>query len=68
MFIFWIRVYIGINMSKSIHITIRDFKGLTKEEIDKQASEPNSDLNKWAEKSRIKKEIKLERKNKRTEK
>ena len=36
-------------MSKSIHITIKDFKGLTKEEIDKQASDPNSDLNKWSE-------------------
>jgi len=52
-------------MSKSIHITIKDFKGLTKEEINRQASDPNSDLNKWNEKSKIKKEIKLERKKKR---
>jgi hypothetical protein len=51
-------------MSKSILITIKDFRGLTKEEIDKQASDPNSDLNKWSEKSKIKKEIKLERKRK----
>ena len=55
-------------MSKSIHITIKDFNNLTKEEIDKQASDPNSDLNKWNEKSKIKKEVKLERKKKRTEK
>ena len=51
-------------MSKSIHLTIKDFKGLTKEEIDEQAFEPNSDLNKWSEKSKIKKKIKLERKRK----
>lgn len=31
-------------MSKSIHITIRDFKGLSKEAIDIQASDSNSDL------------------------
>jgi hypothetical protein len=55
-------------MSKSIHITIKNFRGLTKEEIDKQASEPDSDLNKWSEKKRIKKEVKSERKKKRTEK
>lgn len=55
-------------MSKSIHVTIKDFKGLAKEEIDQQASDPNSDLNKWNEKSKIKKEVKLEGKKKRTEK
>ena len=55
-------------MSKSIHIAIKDFKGLTKEEIDKQASDPSSDLNKWSEKSKIKKEVKSERQKKRTEK
>ena len=55
-------------MSKSIHITIKDFKGLTKEEIDKQAADPNSDLNKWSEKKKIKKEVKLERRIIRTEK
>ena len=55
-------------MSKSIHITIKDFKGLTKEKIDKQSSDPNSDLNKWNEKSKIKKKVKSERKKKLTEK
>jgi hypothetical protein len=55
-------------MSKNIHITIKDFKGLSKTEIDKQASDPNSDLNKWNEKSKIKREVKLERKKKRIEK
>jgi len=49
-------------MSKSIHITVKDFKGLTKAEIDNQASNPNSDLNKWNEKSKIKREVKLDRK------
>jgi hypothetical protein len=55
-------------MSKSIHKTIKDFKGLTKAEIDKQASDPNSDLNKWREKSKIKKGVKTDRKKKRNEK
>ena len=55
-------------MSKSIHITIKNFRGLTKEEINEQASDPNSELKKWSEKSGIKKKVKLERKNKRTEK
>jgi hypothetical protein len=55
-------------MSKSIHITIKDFKDLTKEEIIKQSSEPDSDLNKWGEKSKIKKQVKLDRKKKRIEK
>ena len=50
-------------MSRSIHIAIKDFKGLTKAEIDKQASDPNSDLNKWKEKSKLKKAVKTERKN-----
>ena len=54
-------------MSKSIHITIKDFRGLKKEEIDKQVCEPSSDLNKWSEKSKIEKEIKLERKRKKKE-
>ncbi|WP_420574013.1 hypothetical protein [Kordia sp.] len=49
-------------MSKSIHITKRNFKGLHKEELDEQAQDPNSELNQWAKKSALKKEIKKNRK------
>jgi len=42
-------------MSRSIHVTRKNFKGLTKQEIDEQASTPNSDLDKWAKKKQIKK-------------
>ena len=49
-------------MSKSIHTTYKGLKGLSKSEIDAQANEPNSDLHKLAEKSRIKKEVKKKRK------
>ena len=31
-------------MSKSIHITIKDFRRIKKEEIDKQVCEPSSDF------------------------
>jgi len=44
-------------MSKSIHIIIKNFRGLTKGEIDKQASELDSDLNKWSEKKKLKKKL-----------
>lgn len=49
-------------MSRSIHVTKKNFIGLTKPEIDEQAGESDSDLNQWNEKSRIKKEIKANRK------
>ena len=49
-------------MSKSIHITIKDFRGLTKTELDEQSSDSNSDLKKWSKKSTIKKEMKKLRK------
>jgi hypothetical protein len=49
-------------MSKSIHITKKNFKGLTKKEIDEQAVYPNSDLTLWNKKSKIKKETKKNRK------
>jgi hypothetical protein len=49
-------------MSKSIHTTYKNLKGLTKSEIDEQANEPSSDLHKLAEKSKIKKEVKRKRK------
>lgn len=49
-------------MSKSIHITRRNFKGLSVKELDEQANDPNSELKQWSEKSKIKKEIKKSRK------
>lgn len=49
-------------MSKSIHITGRNFRGLTKKEIEEQLSDPNSDLRTWGRKSTIKKNIIKKRK------
>jgi hypothetical protein len=43
-------------MSKSIHVTIKNFRGLTKSQIDEQSIDPNSDLKQWGKKSAIKKE------------
>jgi hypothetical protein len=42
-------------MSRSIHVTLRNFKDLPKKEIIDQAMDPNSDLNLWAKKGIIKK-------------
>lgn len=50
-------------MSKSFHITKKNFKGLTKVELDEQAQDPNSELREWAQKSAFKKEVKKNRKN-----
>jgi hypothetical protein len=52
----------NLTMSKSIHITIKNFRGLTRTELDEQSTDPNSDLKKWSKKSAIKKEIKKKRK------
>ncbi|MFP5470167.1 MAG: hypothetical protein ACLGGV_01090 [Bacteroidia bacterium] len=49
-------------MSKSIHVTKKNFKDLTKKEIDEQAIDPHSDLTLWSKKSKIKKEVKKSRK------
>lgn len=43
-------------MSKSIHVTIIDFRGWTRSQIDEQSIDPNSDLKQWGKKSAIKKE------------
>jgi hypothetical protein len=51
-------------MSGSIHLTKRNFKGLSKSEIDKQATDKDSDLKQWGKKSTIKKSIKKIRKSK----
>jgi hypothetical protein len=45
-------------MSRSIHITKKNFRGLAKNEIDEQAQDPNSELTEWAKKSGIKKRVK----------
>jgi len=50
-------------MSRSIHITRKNFKGLTKIELDKQFEDPDSELREWARKKELKKEIKRNRKN-----
>ncbi len=51
-------------MSNSIHITKRNFKGLTKKELDEQAVDPNSELRQWGRKSLLKEEVKKTRKQK----
>jgi hypothetical protein len=49
-------------MSGSIHVTKRNFRGLTKKEVEEQAANPDSDLRKWNKKSLIKKQIRKKRK------
>ena len=50
-------------MSRSIHKTYKDVKGLTKNELEEQFKDPESDLAILGHKSFIKKEVKKERKN-----
>jgi hypothetical protein len=45
-------------MSKSIHITRKNFKGLTLKELDEQANDPSSELKQWSVKFAIKKKVK----------
>jgi hypothetical protein len=52
-------------MSDSYHVTIRDFRGCTKRELDEMASDPNSLLTDWTKKRALKKSIKKTRKEKR---
>ena len=49
-------------MSRSIHITSKDVKGLTKKKVDEQLIDPNSDLRVLARKSLLKIEVKKNRK------
>ena len=51
-------------MSRSIHKTLKDLKGLTKSEINEQVTDPDSDLRQLHKKSMIKKEVKAKRKHK----
>lgn len=54
-------------MSRSIHTTYKDLKGLTKREIDEQFKDPNSDLAALAKKSSLKKRVLKGRKQKKSE-
>lgn len=49
-------------MSKSIHTTYKDLKGLTKKEIDDLVNDPDSVLNSLAKKPGLKKEALKKRK------
>lgn len=51
-------------MSRSIHITIKNFRGLTKRELLEQKEDPNSELAQWAKKSGIKEQVKKGRRKK----
>ncbi len=53
-------------MSRSIHVTRKNFKGLTVKELDEQANQPTSELKQWSAKSTIKKEVKRYEKGVRT--
>ena len=54
-------------MSRSIHITSRNFKGLTKTEIDEQFIDPTSELSQWSDKLHIKKTTVKDRKQQKTQ-
>ncbi len=54
-------------MSRSIHTTHKDLKGLTKRELDEQFNDPNSDLASFAKKSSLKKKVLKRRKQKKAE-
>ena len=49
-------------MSKSIHVTIKNFRGLTKSQLNEQFVDPDSDLAQWGKKYAIKREIRKKRK------
>lgn len=53
-------------MSRSIHKTYKDVRGLTKKELDEQFKDPNSDLAKLSKKSSIKKDVIKQRKQKKS--
>ena len=48
-------------MSDSIHITIKNFRNLTKAELEKQYNDPESELAQWAKKRGIKRNVKKSR-------
>lgn len=54
-------------MSRSIHTTHKDIKGLTKKEIEDQYNDPHSNLAELAKKSSLKRKVLKERKLKKPE-
>jgi len=55
-------------MSRSIHTTYKELKGLTKKELDEQYNDSNSDLSALAKKSILKKKVLKDRKQKKLNK
>ena len=53
-------------MSRSIHTTRKDIKGLTNKQVAEQLIDPNSDLRVLAKKSILKENVKRGRKNKKS--
>jgi len=51
-------------MSRSIHVTYKNVRGLTKKEIDEQAADRTSELRQLGRKSELKKSVKKARKKK----
>jgi hypothetical protein len=49
-------------MSKSIHTTYKDLKGVIKSELEEMSTDPDSILSELADKIAIKKKVKNERK------
>ncbi len=49
-------------MSNSIHITAKNFRSLSKKEIEEQYNDPDSELAQWAKKKGIKRNVKKWRK------
>jgi hypothetical protein len=50
-------------MSRSIHTTTKDVKGLTAKQVNEQLTDPDSDLRVLARKSLLKESVKKNRKN-----
>ncbi len=53
-------------MSRSIHITKKNFKDLSKKEIDEQANDSLSELKQYGKKLQLKEDVKKERKQKKS--
>jgi hypothetical protein len=49
-------------MSNSIHVTIKNFRNLTKAELEEQYNDSESELAQWAKKKGIKRNVKKMRK------
>ena len=49
-------------MSRSIHVTYKNLKGLSRKELEEQSADPDSDLRQLGRKSSLKKQMKKARK------